>query len=106
MQDFIDNNNPHGFYTSSPWLNVRFEVLQEFKFECQHCKARGFYKKADTVHHVQYVKKYPRLALSKTYIDNEGNVKLNLVPLCHGCHEHVHDYRRRVKKKPLTPERW
>ena len=104
--NLISKNRLHDFYTSAIWLNVRQEVLVEFKYECQHCKARGYFKKADTVHHVQFLKKHPDLALSKAYI-YEGKVYINLLPLCHDCHERVHDYRQRVKKeKPLTEERW
>jgi 5-methylcytosine-specific restriction endonuclease McrA len=81
-------------------------VLEEFKNECQHCKARGYYKRANTVHHVQYVRKHPRLALSKTYIF-QGKEYRNLIPLCHACHEKAHGYRQKEKEeKPLTEERW
>ncbi|EHQ88443.1 putative restriction endonuclease [Desulfosporosinus youngiae DSM 17734] len=105
VQSLIDSNNIHAFYVSSYWLRLRAEVLLEFKNECRHCKARGFYKRADTVHHVQYVRRYPRLALSKVYIF-EGKEYKNLIPLCHNCHEEVHGYRQKKKKKPLTEERW
>lgn len=101
----IAAHNLHEFYTSGLWLKLREEVLDEFKHECQHCKARGFYTKADTVHHVQYVKKHPRLALSKFY-EFAGKVYRNLIPLCHDCHERVHEYRQKDKPKPLTEERW
>ncbi|MCG8400641.1 MAG: HNH endonuclease [Firmicutes bacterium] len=105
VQGFIVSNNLHAFYTSSEWLRLRKEVLKEHKYECQHCKQKGFYKKADTVHHVQYVKKHPALALSKTYIF-QGKEYKNLIPLCHNCHEVVHSHRRKSIKKPLTVERW
>jgi len=105
IQSLIDVNNLHEFYTSSSWLKVRAEVLEDYKSECQHCKQRGFYKRADTVHHVQYVKKHPELVLNKTF-EYEGKEHKNLIPLCHACHEHVHDYRRKKKEKPLTEERW
>ena len=93
------------FYNSKYWRRLRKEVLEEYKQECQDCKAKGFYKKADTVHHQQYVRKHPRLALSKTYIF-QGKEYINLVPLCHNCHEARHGYRQKEKKKPLTEERW
>ncbi len=105
VQSLIDDNNLHEFYTSSAWLRLRAEVLNEYKHECQHCKDKGFYTRADTVHHVQFVKKHPDLALSKTYIYN-GKEYINLMPLCHSCHELVHDYRRKKKKEQLTEERW
>lgn len=100
-----EKNNLHAFYTCSEWLRLREEVLQEYKHECQKCKGRGFYTKATHVHHVQYVRKHPELALSKTYIYNGKQYK-NLIPLCHNCHEEEHDHRQKTKKKPLTEERW
>lgn len=105
VQKLIDEDNVHAFYVSTPWLKLREEVLIEFKYECQKCKKRGFYTKANTVHHVQYVRKHPQLALSKFYAF-KGKVHRNLIPLCHSCHEEVHGYRIKKKKKPLTIERW
>lgn len=93
------------FYSSPLWRRLRRKVLTEYKHECQDCKAKGFYKKADTVHHVQYVRNHPRLALSETYT-YQGKEYRNLVPLCHDCHEQRHGYRQKEKKKPLTEERW
>jgi 5-methylcytosine-specific restriction protein A len=105
LKKLIDSGNLHEFYTSSAWLKLRDEVLAEHKYECQDCKARGFYTKANHVHHVQYVKKHPQLALSKTYM-YQGKEYKNLIPLCHDCHEQRHEYRQKEKKKPLTEERW
>jgi len=105
IQSLVDVNNIHAFYVSSYWLRLRAEVLLEFKYECQHCKVRGFYKRADTVHHVQYIRKHPRLALSKTY-EFQGKERRNLIPLCHACHEIVHGYRKKKIEIPLTEERW
>lgn len=104
VQNLIDDNRLHDFYISTWWLQLRAEVLAEHKHECQQCKERGFYTRADTVHHVRFVRKYPQLALSKFYTF-EGETHKNLLPLCHACHEEVHG-NRRVKAKPLTEERW
>lgn len=93
------------FYNSKEWRHLRKEVLIEYKYECQDCKAKGFYSKANTVHHVQYVRRHPRYALSKTYMF-QGKEYKNLIPLCHDCHEEVHGYRVIEKKEPLTVERW
>jgi len=93
------------FYNSPQWRRLRKEVLAEYKGECQVCKAKGYYTKADTVHHQQYVRKHPRYALSKVYVF-QGKVYINLVPLCHSCHEIRHGYRVKDKKEPLTVERW
>lgn len=105
VQGLIDKNRLHDFYVSSLWLRLRAEVLLEYKHECQHCKERGYYTRADTVHHVQYVKKHPGLALSKVYVFGSKEIR-NLVPLCHNCHEMVHGYRVKKIEKPLTEERW
>lgn len=105
VQGLIDDDKLHRFYVSSQWLRLRDEVLDEHKYECQRCKERGFYKRANTVHHVNYVRKHPRLALSKVYAF-QGKERKNLIPLCHSCHEEVHGYRQKKKKKPLTDERW
>jgi 5-methylcytosine-specific restriction endonuclease McrA len=93
------------FYNSRYWRKIRREVLEEFKYECQDCKAEGYYTKADTVHHEQFVRNYPRLALSKTYF-HQGIEYNNLIPLCHDHHERRHGYRQKQKKKTLTVERW
>ena len=93
------------FYNSTYWRHIRKEVLIEYKNECQDCKAKGFYTKATTVHHQQYVRRHPRYALSKVYIF-QGVIHINLVPLCHECHEARHGYRVKNKKEVLTVERW
>lgn len=105
VQELIKQNRLHEFYTSSAWLNLRVEVLEEDKHECQRCKERGFYTKANHVHHVQFLKKHPRLALSKTYI-YQGKEYRNLKSLCKNCHEIIHEHRQKDKKTPLTEERW
>lgn len=104
-QAIIEAGDLHGFYTSAAWLNLRASVLQADKNECQRCKARGVYQRANTVHHVNYVRRHPELALSAWYTDGEGNSKRNLISLCHDCHERIHD-RRQKRKKFLTEEKW
>ena len=84
---------------------LRQQVLALDKYECQVCKQRGKYTKATMVHHVNYVKKHPELALEIWY-EWGGRKQRNLLSLCHDCHEEVHGYRRPEEKKPLTEERW
>lgn len=105
VQGLIDANDIHRFYVSTYWLHLRVDILNDYKYECQHCKANGFYTKANHVHHVQYVRKHPRFALSKTYTF-KGEEYKNLIPLCHNCHEITHGYRQKEKEEPLTEERW
>ena len=96
----------HRFYVWGKWKKVRAAVLNMDKHECQMCKAKGVYRRADTVHHVNYVKKHPELAL-EVWFDWKGKRKRNLISLCHSCHEEVHGYRKeKFMKEPITEERW
>lgn len=108
IRELITEDRLHEFYTSAVWLNLRDEVLREFKHECQDCKKKGRYTKAAIVHHVKHLKEYPELALSKTYIDENGKEQVQLKPVCKDCHEYAeHPERLRWnKKEPLTEERW
>ena len=102
----IASGNVHKFYTSPPWEHLRIEILRDDKYECQHCKARGYYAKANTVHHVMHLRDYPELALSRYYKDNQGKEQRQLVSLCFECHEKEHEIERGKATEPLTPERW
>ena len=108
VRQLIDEDRKHDFYVSSEWLKLRDEVLKEYKNECQNCKLKGKYVRATIVHHVKHIDKYPELALSKTYITENGKEQVQLKPVCKECHEYVeHPERLRWnKKKPLTEERW
>lgn len=108
VQQLIDEDRVHEFYTSSAWLSIRDEVLKEHKYECLNHKKKGKYKRATIVHHVKHLREFPKLALSKTYIDENGKKQVQLKPVCKECHEYVeHPERLRWnKKKPLTEERW
>lgn len=95
----------HRFYVWNKWKAKRQEVLQHDHFECQDCRADGRYRRATTVHHNQYLKKHPELALEEWYSFG-GKQYRNLVSLCHECHEKRHGYRKQEEKQPLTEERW
>src|SRR5690554_348625 len=99
VQSLIDENNLDAFYFSWSWKKLRKEVMEEHKFECQECKKKGRYKRANLVHHVMHVDKHPRFALSKTY-KFQGVEHKNLIPICKECHEMVcHPERLRWNKK-------
>ena len=100
-----DKSGIHRFYVWSKWENKRKEVLKMDHYECQDCKAEGRYKKATTVHHNQYVKRHPELALEIWYMFR-GKKRRNLISLCHECHEKRHGYRKAEGKTFLTEERW
>lgn len=100
IRKFIAKGQIHKFYVSSEWRRLRKEVLADDKNECVICKSKGKYTRANHVHHVNYVRKHPELALSETYVDGNGNVKRNLISVCHECHETVCHPERLYKPKP------
>lgn len=95
------------FYKSKEWLALKEKILVEAHYECEMCRKRGRISRAVTVHHVQYVKKHPELALSRYYTYN-GVAHKNLIPLCHACHDEVHDRfgHGSRKKETFNEERW
>lgn len=105
ISNLIAINRLDKFYNSIEWRHLRKEIIEEYHGECLICKQKGFYTKANTVHHKQYVRKHPRYALSKTYVFKDKEY-INLIPVCHNCHEELHGYRQKEKKEPLTKERW
>lgn len=92
------------FYKSKYWMKLANEVLKEQHYECQVCLKKGILTKADTVHHVNYVKDRPDLALDKYYIDEKGIKQKNLIAVCKKCHNDVH--KRFGYKEFINEERW
>lgn len=93
----IRTNNLMKFYKNKEWRELRIKALERDNNECQMCKARGKYTKAENVHHMKEVKAYPHLALE---LDN-------LQCLCIRCHNEVHDRLEEVNKpKFVNEERW
>ena len=105
LHKMIESNDLRPFYRSKEWRRLRKVVLAADKFACQKCRLNGFYSKANTVHHVQYIDKHPKLALSTHYMYN-GHQLRNLISLCHQCHDEIHEHRKKPAKPPLTEERW
>ena len=108
IRDLIKGNQLYRFYKTDEWRGLRADILEEHHNECQRCKARGKYSRATVVHHVMEVKARPDLALSRTYIDSQGMVCVQLEPLCFACHNAVHERFGGFAstKQPLTEERW
>lgn len=102
----IEQDDLVRFYTSASWRWVRADVLVSDHYECQVCKAKGRYTRADHVHHVMHVRQHPELALSKSYIDPAGKRQRNLISVCKACHEEIHGHRQKERPKPITEERW
>lgn len=109
LQSLIAAGDTHPFYVSGPWRALSADVLRTDRHECQLCKARGRYRRAVMVHHVNHVIRRPDLALDMYYVDSDGARKRNLLSVCRWCHENVcHPERLRKMKVPqfMTEERW
>lgn len=111
IEHLISLNQLDRFYHSKYFKKVKKEVLSELHYECVKCKEKGKLtiiredkKRSGVVHHIKYVRDYPELALSKYYIDEEGNKQRQLIILCNECHEIEHS--RFAKNEPLNVERW
>ncbi|MCM1334280.1 MAG: hypothetical protein NC237_04430 [Eubacterium sp.] len=65
-------------------------MIAEQHGECQFCAMRGRYARAELVHHVKPLKRFPSLAYAKTYVDQYGRSHRQLVALCRACHEEAH----------------
>lgn len=106
--DHIHEGKEHLFYISRLWRKVREDVLREHHYECQDCRKRGRYTRATTVHHEKELRDFPELAVSKTYVDERGEEKRQLTPLCDECHKkrHAKYINWKERAEPLTEERW
>lgn len=94
------------FYSWPEWRALRLEVLRLDRYECQHCKAAGRYRKGYIVHHVKHLRQRPDLALS-VFDPDTGQRQLST--LCKQCHELEHPESQRQfqpKALPITAERW
>lgn len=103
LLEYIRTDNLMKFYKSREWRELRLKVLKRDNHECQMCKRKGKYRKADCVHHIKEVKDFPMLALSFN----------NLMCLCNQCHNEVHDRLKDAVRNPkpkkmefTNEERW
>lgn len=90
IRDLIVSGDISKFYKDWYWRSLALRIIEENHNECMICKAHGKYTKAKLVHHVKELKHHPELAYSKTYTDCTGE-HMQLMPLCHDCHEKIHD---------------
>lgn len=117
IKKLIEEDKLYKFYKSKEWIGLKEEVMRDQHYECQECLKRGILttrsdeqeniKKKLTVHHVQFVKNYPALALSKFYYYKNIQYR-NLIVVCFDCHNRLHkrfNYRD-PNKKQLNEERW
>lgn len=106
IEELIREGTLYRFYKSKEWQQIKEKILKENHNECQWCRERGKIARAETVHHVQHVKKHPELALSR-YYTYKGQQYENLIPLCHDCHDKAHERMRyKPKAREVTKERW
>lgn len=99
----IESGNVKKFYKSGIWEDKREEILKRDNYECQRCKDKSGFAKAEIVHHIKHLRDYPELAL----VDD------NLKSVCSTCHNQLHPekfekFREnwQERKEPITPERW
>lgn len=116
IQQLINEDKLYKFYKSKYWAGnktyegLKNEVLREQHYECKEClkKSPKLITRADTVHHVQFVRKHPSLALSK-YYEYKGKTYRNLIAVCKECHNKLHPEKRSSKTKDkiiFDDERW
>lgn len=123
IEELIRKGQLWKFYKSKEWIALKEEVLKENHYECAECRKTGRITRYDvdengnkklisTVHHVQFVRKHPALALSKTYTF-EGKTYTNLMPVCKACHNKLHPEKRRRRNRSqenddryVNEERW
>lgn len=105
IEGLLKEGKLYKFYKSAQWLNVRERILKESHYECEWCREKGKISKAETVHHMQYVKKHPEQALDE-YYTYKGKRYRNLVPLCHDCHDMAHERMKWKKREEFNEERW
>lgn len=106
IQNLIRENKIHDFYNDWDWRKLSHEVIKENRNECYICKQSGKYRRAVLVHHVRHLKQYPELAYSRTYKENNKE-HIQLMPLCHECHERLHKRGIYAEPKGFTnQEKW
>ncbi len=87
-------------------MEIRDKIFKKYHNECTWCREQGKISKAETVHHIQWVKTHPELALQEFYT-YKGKQYRNLVPLCHDCHDRAHNRMKyKQQKKLINQERW
>lgn len=107
INKLIDTDELAKFYMSKEFRHLKKAILEENHWECEICKKEhGKITRATTVHHVQFVRKHPELALSR-YYTYKGKQYKNLIAVCPACHNKLHPEKSRFKKKEqLNKERW
>lgn len=122
IQRLIDADKVEKFYKTEDWIELKEEVLEYYHNECQECLKHGRLTTSEKwmekgkvktarlhVHHVNELRHRPDLALSRWYVDENGQRQPNLVPLCKTCHNNQHPDRFTAgvnQDKFTNEERW
>lgn len=122
IEKLIADDELWRFYKSKEFIKFKTDILKENHYECYECKKRGIITRYDTdkdgnkrilstVHHVRHVREYPELALSRTFIDDEGKMQLQLIPVCKACHNKLHPEKQKKaytknEERFENEERW
>lgn len=69
------------FYGNKKWTVKRAKILKRDGYECQNCRRYFRSKEAKVVHHIYFYEDYAELGL----------MNWNLVSLCDGCHNKMHN---------------
>ena len=90
IASMVIDKNLADFYNSWDWRKISKKVIRDGHCECVECKKKGKVTQAVLTHHVNELKTRPDLAYSLTYVDENGETRPQLIPLCHDCHERIH----------------
>ena len=91
IRALISSGRIEEFYNDRAWRKLSKQIIEENHGECMICKVNKVLTPATTVHHVKHLKEHPELAYSRTYTEADGTQQLQLIPLCHDCHEKAHE---------------
>lgn len=116
IEKLIEKDELWRFYKTKEWTSLKKQILEKNNYECQECKRNGVITRYDidsdgkkklisTVHHVQFVRRHPELALSEWY-EYKGERKRNLIPVCKSCHNKLHPEKQKKKREFFNEERW
>lgn len=94
------------FYKDIDWIRLEKSISEEHHYECEECRKHGVYTRRSVVHHVNHLDKRPDLAYSRTFIDDHGKEKRNLICLCQKCHLKEHGFFAKEATEGLLNEEW
>ena len=107
IRKLIRQGREREFYQQWSWRMLSERVKREQHNECYFCKRRGKYSPAKLVHHIYELKEFPEYAYKRYYIDADGTPHINLVAVCHNCHEEQHNRGAYAQRRHYTnAERW